>query len=405
MRRDRGASKIPTTSCASNWKPRWRAMYRWCRCWWGMRRCQEHRSLPASLASMAFRQSIEVRPDPDFHNDATRLVSALRAIIDPNAPHVEPLSVKPKRTWMHMAGLDSGGCSRPLRRHAGRSRLAASARDASARDTHRDHCDKPGHRAGAIALSPDGRQIVYRRDKQWHVAPLAARTGVHDCAAVARHGRWYAAFLVSGQPVNWVFHKQFTQAPGPGWRRATDVGARVVSNGRKLECRRRHPVCTGLETVLARIAATGGTVTKVTHLEEGRYLIATPVFLPGWTPFPVLVDAGGKDLRPLPGFAGWRASPVRLTVDHGEFRLPAFGMGPDLGRFAAGPARAAARCGQGGMVGAPVILTEGSGVVSTSATDWWPIGRMTFQPASGSSSGAVGPVTNWEPSVNRTRLT
>ena len=28
---------------------------------------------------MAFRQSIEVRPDPDFHNDATRLVVALQA--------------------------------------------------------------------------------------------------------------------------------------------------------------------------------------------------------------------------------------------------------------------------------------------------------------------------------------
>jgi hypothetical protein len=45
--------------------------------------------LPASLASMVFRQSIEVRPDPDFHNDATRLVSALRIIIDPDAPREE----------------------------------------------------------------------------------------------------------------------------------------------------------------------------------------------------------------------------------------------------------------------------------------------------------------------------
>ncbi len=41
--------------------------------------------LPGSLASLVFRQSIEVRPDPDFHNDATRLVTALRAILDPAA--------------------------------------------------------------------------------------------------------------------------------------------------------------------------------------------------------------------------------------------------------------------------------------------------------------------------------
>ncbi len=42
--------------------------------------------LPSSLASLAFRQSIEVRPDPDFHHDATRLVVALRKILDPSAP-------------------------------------------------------------------------------------------------------------------------------------------------------------------------------------------------------------------------------------------------------------------------------------------------------------------------------
>ncbi|MGH7068870.1 MAG: toll/interleukin-1 receptor domain-containing protein, partial [Acetobacteraceae bacterium] len=41
--------------------------------------------LPGSLASLVFRQSIEVRPDPDFHTDATRLVTALRAILDPAA--------------------------------------------------------------------------------------------------------------------------------------------------------------------------------------------------------------------------------------------------------------------------------------------------------------------------------
>ncbi|MEJ0006655.1 MAG: toll/interleukin-1 receptor domain-containing protein [Steroidobacteraceae bacterium] len=49
--------------------------------------------LPGSLASMVFRQSIEVRPDPDFHNDATRLVSALQLILDPNAPRTETPSV------------------------------------------------------------------------------------------------------------------------------------------------------------------------------------------------------------------------------------------------------------------------------------------------------------------------
>jgi Tol biopolymer transport system component len=45
--------------------------------------------LPGTLASLVFRQSIEVRPDPDFHNDATRLVTALRAILDPAAVAAE----------------------------------------------------------------------------------------------------------------------------------------------------------------------------------------------------------------------------------------------------------------------------------------------------------------------------
>jgi serine/threonine-protein kinase len=48
--------------------------------------------LPESLAAMAFRQSIEVRPDPDFHNDATRLVTALHAILDPTAAAAESSS-------------------------------------------------------------------------------------------------------------------------------------------------------------------------------------------------------------------------------------------------------------------------------------------------------------------------
>ena len=45
--------------------------------------------LPGSLASFVFRQSIEVRPDPDFHNDATRLVTSLRGILDPTTATAE----------------------------------------------------------------------------------------------------------------------------------------------------------------------------------------------------------------------------------------------------------------------------------------------------------------------------
>src|ERR1700722_6892572 len=51
--------------------------------------------LPGSLASFVFRQSIEVRPDPDFHNDATRLVTSLRGILDPAAAAQAAAAIAP----------------------------------------------------------------------------------------------------------------------------------------------------------------------------------------------------------------------------------------------------------------------------------------------------------------------
>ena len=41
--------------------------------------------LPSPLAPLAYRQAIEVRPDPDFHHDATRLVAALRPMLSTSA--------------------------------------------------------------------------------------------------------------------------------------------------------------------------------------------------------------------------------------------------------------------------------------------------------------------------------
>ncbi|MGA7538071.1 MAG: tetratricopeptide repeat protein [Steroidobacteraceae bacterium] len=58
--------------------------------------------LPGSLASLVFRQSIEVRPDPDFHNDTARLMTALHAILDPAAQ-----TISPKRHWKRGAILTS----------------------------------------------------------------------------------------------------------------------------------------------------------------------------------------------------------------------------------------------------------------------------------------------------------
>jgi hypothetical protein len=97
--------------------------------------------LPASLAAMAFRQSIEVRPYPDFHNDATRLVTALRAMLDPTAATADPTSsVITRRTaaigtqngrwpgWIAAAvlGIAAIALAIPAIRHLRETRLAGT---------------------------------------------------------------------------------------------------------------------------------------------------------------------------------------------------------------------------------------------------------------------------------------
>ncbi len=126
--------------------------------------------LPTSLSSLAFRQSIEVRPDPDFHNDATRLVSALRAIIDPNAPHEVPpvhaatvhgaVAPVPSRSrwlgWMTglaaVATLAAIALAIPALKHL-RETPAPEIRT----DIETPFTEQPR----SFALSPDGRMIVY----------------------------------------------------------------------------------------------------------------------------------------------------------------------------------------------------------------------------------------------------
>ncbi len=37
--------------------------------------------LPPSLAPLAYRNGISVRPDPDFHNDAERLLRGIESLL------------------------------------------------------------------------------------------------------------------------------------------------------------------------------------------------------------------------------------------------------------------------------------------------------------------------------------
>jgi Tol biopolymer transport system component len=115
--------------------------------------------LPLTLSSLAFRQSIEVRPDPDFHNDATRLVAALRAIIDPNAPPVQPLPEKPKRSWLPW--LASLAAATTLAAIAFAIPALKHLRESPPLETRVDIVTPATDQPTNFALSPDGRQIVF----------------------------------------------------------------------------------------------------------------------------------------------------------------------------------------------------------------------------------------------------
>ncbi len=116
--------------------------------------------LPASLASMVFRQSIEVRPDPDFHNDATRLVSALGQMLDPNEPPKEASSgvnATPGRSqrWIiafALATLVAAALAVPALKYL---------REVSPPESRLDIVTPATDNPESFALSPDGRQIVF----------------------------------------------------------------------------------------------------------------------------------------------------------------------------------------------------------------------------------------------------
>jgi Tol biopolymer transport system component len=121
--------------------------------------------LPGSLASLVFRQSIEVRPDPDFHNDATRLVTALRATLDPATARQGAAAIRRSTAasgvhgsrrlgWIVAAvlGIAAAALAVPAIRHL---------REVPPPETRLDIVTPATNEPESLALSPDGRQIVF----------------------------------------------------------------------------------------------------------------------------------------------------------------------------------------------------------------------------------------------------
>src|ERR1700733_9891482 len=123
--------------------------------------------LPGSLASMAFRQSIEVRPDPDFHNDATRLVTSLRGILDPAAAEQAAAAIAPPAAatgtqrgrlgWIvaAIAILVAALLAVPTIRYLRETPPPEPP------ETRLDIVTPATDDPASFALSPDGRQIVF----------------------------------------------------------------------------------------------------------------------------------------------------------------------------------------------------------------------------------------------------
>lgn len=276
------------------------------------------KDLPDSLASMAFRQSIEVRPDPDFHNDVTRLVAALRGILDPTAVAAEAAAAavaKPAATdsrsrrglgWIvaAMAILVAAVLAVPAIRHL---------RETPSPEI-RTNIDTPSTgEPNSFALSPDGRQIVFvasgdGASRLWlrslastTAQPLAGTEGATfpfwspDSRSIGffADGALKRLDLAGGVPQ--------TLAPAPLGTGGTWNAAGVILYSPSLG-----------GGALMRVSATGGAAVAVTTLTAGQTGHYAPTFLPNGHQylFAVLAsqDRAGIYLGDLSGGA-----PTRLT--------------------------------------------------------------------------------------------
>ena len=275
--------------------------------------------LPSTLSSLAFRQSIEVRPDPDFHNDATRLVAALRQIIDPNAPGEDVSVTSPRKSranrWLAwglaaVATLAAIAFSIPAMKYL---RLTPPPESRIAIALPVQTADP-----FSFSLSPDGRQIVYQASgdselRLW-LRDLSATTaqplpGTEGAASPfwSPDGRSIGFFsfgslkrldLGGGQPQTLAPLKLARSTLNGVWGANGDI---LFSAGQG------QPVF--------RIASAGGPVTEVTKTGASGLIQVPLSILPDGHHFLYLAAGGKADGIYLATLDG--SPPVRLARDTG----------------------------------------------------------------------------------------
>jgi eukaryotic-like serine/threonine-protein kinase len=240
--------------------------------------------LPASLASMAFRQSIEVRPDPDFHNDATRLVTALRTILDPMGaaqqsaaaitPHAAATGAHRGRLgWIvaAMAILVAVLLAIPAIRYL---------RETPPPETRLDIVTPATEEPESFALSPDGRQIVFVA-KSDGIARLWLRSMAKATAAplVATEGATHPFWSPDGRSIGFFAGDTLKRLDLDGGQPQTlaSFSGNTFSSG-SWSSKGVIMFSSGGGGSLFRIAASGGATTALPLV--GKIANLFPVFLP-----------------------------------------------------------------------------------------------------------------------------
>ncbi len=251
--------------------------------------------LPGSLGSLVFRQSIAVRPDPDFHNDATRLVTALRAILDPEAAAAEQAAAalaqaaaarsaqRARRLgWMlasvaivaAVLGITAALLAVPAIRYL---RLTPAPAPPEIRT---DIVTPATSEPDSFALSPDGRQIVFvasgdGTSRLW-LRPLASTTAQPLAGTEGATDLFWSpdsrsiGFFVDGalKRLDLGGGGAVTLAPAPENFGGTWNAAGVIL------------FAPSARSPLMRVSAAGGAAQTVTTLKAGQAVQGSPFFLP-----------------------------------------------------------------------------------------------------------------------------
>jgi Tol biopolymer transport system component len=317
--------------------------------------------LPASLSTLAFRQSIDVRPDPDFHNDATRLVAALKAIIDPNAPQVQPLREKQERSWLPW--LASLAAATTLAAIALAIPALKHLRETPPPETRVEIVTPATDRPTDFALSPDGRQIVFvakgdGAQRLW-LRSLAVTTAQPLPGTEGANAPFWSP---DGRSVGFFAFGAMRRLDLGGGR--PQVLASVGNNGSGTWSTDGVILyARGPADPIMRIAATGGPVTEVTKPDRVAAAHRMPLFLPDGHHFLFMSVSGsapGIYLAALDDRA-----PVRLAAPSRFSFLPSGWL-----LWVQGGALVAQRLDlqKSTLIGEPLTVADGVSAVSVAAT-------------------------------------